>query len=554
MVVGCVVLGSVYPYLILKTGYVPGLNVVSGLFTFLLLKVVLRRKDFSARESNLLQTSMTTAANMGFMAVVIAALTLLGIPVSPVMMFLWLVAGAGLGSLMVVPLRGQLIDVEELAFPHGRATGELLKTLEDPTGPGLKKAKALSAAGAFAAGFAVLRDGLKWIPASFANQYRMGFEPSLMLLGAGALIGIRTAMWLLVSSLLMWGVFAPMLVSSGIAEATANAFGMQKELAAGAYYAVVMRWTMWPATMILVSSGIVGVLLRWRSFAASLRSFVAVAKRGGSQPQDMPFKVVVIGIAALTAVLAVVQHHSFGISPFMTVLAVLISFPLMMIGVRVKGETGIGPISIMASLMQLVFGVIAPGNIGANMATSGTTASVVNSADDLMDDMKTAKGVGNVPRSLTTVQLLVGIPMGALMTTLVYPLLVKSYGFGEGGLPAPTAHKWKGLAELLKQGWDALPPGAETAMLVALAAGAVLAVLEKRWPNATPSAMGVGMAMLLPAQTVVPMAVGGILAWLAARFWEKKSALYHVPLAAGCLAGEATASLFISLLRVLGFI
>ena len=165
--------------------------------------------------------------------------------------------------------------------------------------------------------------------------------------------------------------------------------------------------------------------------------------------------------------------------------------------------------------------------------------------------MKTASVVGNVPSSLTFVQLFVGIPMGALMTTIVYPLLVRSYGFGENGLAAPTARKWQGLAELLKRGWGALPPSSEAAMIAAVVAGVLLAASEKRWPKWTPSAMGIGMAMLLPAQTVVPMALGGLLAWAAKRYAAKDSALYLVPVAAGCLSGEAIASLLVALVKVL---
>lgn len=552
-VAGAAVLSSVYPYLILKTGYVPGLNVVSGLLTFLILKLLLRRARVPAREANLIQAAMTTAANVGFLAVVLAGLTLLGIPFSPWATFLWLAAGAGIGNLMAVPLRRQMIEVEELPFPHGRATGELLKTLEDPVGPGLRKARALAATGAFAAVFALLREGLRWIPGSVSNAYKVGFEPSLMLAGAGALIGARTAFWLLAASLFMWGWAAPGLVENGVAARTAVAFGMEADLARGSYYPVLMRWTMWPATVLLLCHGFMTVLLGWRSFAASLRSFAAAARGGAvSKSGDLPLKFVVLGVAGLSCVLAAVQRQAFGISPWMTLLAILVSMPLMLVGLRVKGETGIGPISIMASLTQLFFGWVAPGHIAANMATSGTTASVVNSADDLMDDMKTAYAVGNEPRTLTVLQLLVGIPVGALMTTLIYPLLLKSYGFGEGGLAAPTAHKWKGLAELLQKGWEALPPGADLAMIAAALAGAALALLERRWARWTPSAMGVGMAMLLPATVVTPMALGGLLAWAASRKarWE----FYLVPVAAGCLGGEALMSLVISLARVFGLI
>ena len=51
----------------------------------------------------------------------------------------------------------------------------------------------------------------------------------------------------------------------------------------------------------------------------------------------------------------------------------------MLVGIRVLGETNWGPISTLSNMMQAIFGVIAPGQIMPNMASSGVTGSVASS-------------------------------------------------------------------------------------------------------------------------------------------------------------------------------
>ena len=61
------------------------------------------------------------------------------------------------------------------------------------------------------------------------------------------------------------------------------------------------------------------------------------------------------------------QQVNFGIAMWLTGLAILLSLPLMLVGLRVLGETNWGPISAMTNMMQGIFGAIAPGNLTVNM-------------------------------------------------------------------------------------------------------------------------------------------------------------------------------------------
>ena len=52
---------------------------------------------------------------------------------------------------------------------------------------------------------------------------------------------------------------------------------------------------------------------------------------------------------------------------WLTAVAILLSLPLMLVGLRVLGETNWGPISQLTNMMQVIFGAIAPGNLTVNM-------------------------------------------------------------------------------------------------------------------------------------------------------------------------------------------
>jgi hypothetical protein len=71
--------------------------------------------------------------------------------------------------------------------------------------------------------------------------------------------------------------------------------------------------------------------------------------------RDFPMVWVVIGGVVMTVVLCVLQYFSMGIPMYLSLIAILLSLPLMLVGLRVLGETNWGPISAMSNMMQAVF-------------------------------------------------------------------------------------------------------------------------------------------------------------------------------------------------------
>jgi uncharacterized oligopeptide transporter (OPT) family protein len=244
---------------------------------------------------------------------------------------------------------------------------------------------------------------------------------------------------------------------------------------------------------------------------------------------------------------------------WMTLTAIVLSLPLMLVGLRVLGETNWGPISALSNMMQGVFAAIAPGNIAANMIASGTTGTIATSSEAIMQDYKCGEIIGTKPRNLTIMQL-IAVPVGAAAVSWMYPALVSAFGIVDRVDPAtqktikaqltsPISNKWAGFAQILKDGVSALPSSALTALAIFSVLGALFTILEtrpklKKW---VPSPTGIGIGILVPFSVVFTMFLGGI----AGHIWErqnKKSAdLYMVPLASGLIAGEALVAVFASI-------
>src|SRR6478672_2628157 len=133
------VIGSAYPYCVLKLGFGPNLSVVSAFFGFIVLVLIMRAAGTNARENNIVQTMGTSAGQTAFMCVLLAAFDMLnakGVLTPPIhlgtgQIFFWLCAASFLGILLAVPMRRHYIDEENLTYADGLAAGETIKVLHE---------------------------------------------------------------------------------------------------------------------------------------------------------------------------------------------------------------------------------------------------------------------------------------------------------------------------------------------------------------------------------------------------------------------------------------
>src|ERR1044072_392182 len=133
------VIGSAYPYCVLKLGFGPNLLVVAAFFGFIALVLILRATNSNPRENNIVQTMGPSARQTAFMAVRLAVFDMLNargvlnppIYLNTLQIFCWLCSASLLGILLAVPMRRHYIDEENLTYADGLAAGETVIVLHE---------------------------------------------------------------------------------------------------------------------------------------------------------------------------------------------------------------------------------------------------------------------------------------------------------------------------------------------------------------------------------------------------------------------------------------
>ena len=550
-------------YVGLKTGWGLGVTITACIIAFAVFRFLesvvpaWRDRPFTILE-NYTMSSAASAAGYMSSAGLVSAIPALYLTTGRLLAWweigLWLAALSMLGVFMAIPLKRQLINVDQLPFPSGIATAETLQSMHGAGGAAVTKARALFAAALLGAGVAVWRDlvaGIKAVaawafpaeiplwPGAFARdllvKYTLGIEGSLIMVAAGAIMGMRVAASMLVGSIIFYGVIGPMLVERGIAQPG---------------YRGIVSWVLWPATAMMVASGLLSFALRWRTV---LRAFGGLGRLVGGATADradplahveVPASWFIGGTLAAGTACVLLGHWLFAITWWMGILAVLVTFFLSIVAARATGETDITPIGAMGKITQLVYGVVAPANVTTNLMTASITSGAASHAADLLTDLKSGYLLGGNPRRQTISQLF-GVVAGTVSSVPAYLFVVQRDPgrLGSESLPAPSAKVWAGVAELLARGIDALPAGALVAIAVGTVLGVGLTLLEefapKSWRPWLPSTTGLGIAGVIPAFNAIAMFAGALLAWLFARARPRDAEAFTVPVSSGLIAGES---------------
>ncbi len=547
-----VIIGCAYPYCVLKLGFGPNLSVVSAFFGFIILVLVMRAAGTNAKENNIVQTMGTSAGQTAFMCVLLAAFDMLnakGLLVPAIhlgtwQIFFWLCSASLLGILLAVPMRRHYIDEENLTYADGLAAGKTIVVLHEgrEQGASAPPVQALGIGGLLSGIVMFLTSFLKVFPDTWffpgMQPMNIGLNWSLLSFGSGLLVGFRICLAMAIGVAVSWFILPPFLFSHGmIPEMT---------------FPMTLRWVMWPATGLMVAGGLMSLVLKWNLIVKTFKGL-----KGSSIGQnDFPMKYVAVGSIVMTIVLCLVQYISMGIPVWLSFIAIVLSLPLMLVGLRVLGETNWGPISAMSNMMQAIFAFIAPGNVPVNMSSSGLTGTIAVTSEALMQDYKSGQVIGSNPRHLTIAQL-IAAPVGSICTAIIYPLLRDKFGIGPEGLSSPISVKWAGFAELLTQGFNALPKGCFVGLLIGMAVGIILTLLAEKLSEKAaekvPSPSAIGIGMLIPASVLIMFVLGGVAQFIWAKVGEKSEGEIRVPLASGLIAGEAILAVVQAILAATGF-
>ncbi|AKT42018.1 uncharacterized protein CMC5_062400 [Chondromyces crocatus] len=466
-------------YVGLKVGWALGVTVTAAVLAFGIFSGLRRmapvgpfKKNFSSLENNVMASAASAAGyftGAGMTSAIPALFMTTGRVLAPWELATWMLAISFLGVLLAVPMRRQMIDIDRLPFPEGMAYAETIRSLHAAPGEARKKALALGY-GALVGAVVKLASGVtgllkpvavamkspllpehlpllaKWAPLT------LGFQTDLLMVGAGAIMGVRIAAGLALGAVLGWGVLGTWLHTHGLAGASAS-------------YATVRTFIVWPGVTLVVVSGLLAFGLKWRTVVSALKGLgrmTAGSKAGGMAALEVPTTWFVRGLIVCTVLTVVLGYFIFEIPMWMGFLGVLLSTLLSIVACRATGETSITPTGALGKISQLLFGGLAVGNTQINLMASSITAGSAIHAADLLTDLKGGYMLGGKPRNQFISQFF-GILAGAVFCVPAYMILATPERLGTAEFPAPAAKTWQAVAELLAGGVDTKVRGPATA-------------------------------------------------------------------------------------------
>ena len=532
----------------LKIGWSFNMSIIALLVGFAFWQGIARafgRPRWSLLESNINQTTASSCASIisgGLVAPIPAYTLLTGQQLDSLALMAWVFSVSFLGIWVAWYLRPGLIAGSGLRFPEGMATLATLQQIYSQGAEAGRRLWVLGSAALLAAGTKLIDTFFwslpRWAPSAQLERLTFTFEPSLLLVGFGGIVGLRVGLSLLLGALLAWGLLAPWLLAEGLMRLPAAATGPQ--------FATLIEWLLWPGVSLMVCATLTSLGLRL------LRSRTAT-RRGSRRwrPQGWP----AAGLALAITLVVALQISLFGIAPALALLSIPLALLLAMVAARVVGATGIPPIGAIGQLSQLGFGVFAPGQVPVNLMSANTAGGAAGQCTDLLNDFKVGHAIGATPARQAVAQC-VGILLGSVVGVLAYQLLIPDpqamlitpvAGAGGGDLESGgrSADRRVGCAggrcALGDAGRRALRGTAGCAGR-SVAGGAV--ALAAKFGSARPGVHHSASISLL-------MTFGAVLAWAFTSRWRSLGERFVIVAAAGLVAGESMAGVGASLWQLL---
>jgi putative OPT family oligopeptide transporter len=547
-------------YIGLKAGWAFGVTItaciISYAFWSIFLRLGLAKTPMTILENNCMQSTSSSAGYSTGSTLVsaFAAYFMINNRALPLgLTFAWVFFLAILGVTMAIPMKRQMINLEQLRFPTGIATAETLRALYSKGRRAVQSARALTWAGVAAAISQFWNDGLQYIsqrlepfglgtlvnrldtavfgPVWIGRTVTFVWDP--VFIAGGTLMGIRAATSIVIGGTLCWAVFVPLMQAHGVIT--------------GVGYRSVVQWTLWGGVSCMVVSGLLGFFMQWRAIAKAfrgLRGYLGGPKKvpGEMDAIETPMSWFVIGQSVSLVALCWLAKVSFNMPVWQCIVAVALSFFLALVACRVTGETDTTPIGPLGKVTQLVFGALNPGNMNINLMSANITSSAASSSADLLTDLKSGYLLGANPRKQFIAQFC-GIFIGTLATVTAFRVMVPTASvLGSDQFPAPAAQTWRVVALALSHGFQALEPVKLWSIAIGGFAGALFTLLPRWFPRHAkwmPSAAGLGLSWTFHWYYGFLFFIGAFIGWLVERWSKEKAELYNFPVASGVIAGGA---------------
>ena len=566
-------------YVGIKTGWTLGVGISSVVLSFAIFRVMSKMKigtDMSVLENNAMQSIATSAGYMTapMMASMPAFMMVTGRVVPMWQTFWWIIVLSLLGVLFAFPLKKRYINDEQMPFPEGYASGVVLDNLHSEQGAndGMFKAKLLMGGMGLSALIELLRDDkvmeilklkfltlpehwddfvYKFVTPAIAGiplrSLTVQWDSSIVMMGTGGLMSMKTAMSILLGAFINYFVLAPIMIKNGIIPEVK--------------FKAITMWSLWAGASMMTTSSLYSFFSKPKVLLDSFRKpFVKKGEQIVDPLKDieLPMWIFCVGIPIIGAITVWMGHNWFGIQWWLGIIAIPLVFVFTLIAVTSTGLTAITPGGALGKLTQISYSVLAPGNISTNLMTAGITSEVSLNASNLLMDIKPGYMLGGKPRHQAIGHVL-GIFAGGLVAVPVFYKIFHGdiAAFTSDRLPLPGAAIWKGVAEVLTHGLHALHPTAQMAAVVGALLGIFFEVMNVRTKGAWMiSGVGMGLGFVLRFSDAWLMAVGTLFFWLCKKNFKDKNGFGYRAFvdnqettAAGVIAGGSIIGIILILIE-----
>ncbi len=566
------VLAGANAYLGLFAGLTVSASIPAAVISMAILKLF---KDSNILENNIVQTAASAGESLAAGVIfTLPALIILGY--WDVFEYAWVSVIAGLGGLLgvlfTIPLRRSLIVEEQLMYPEGTATAEVLKVGESPS----QGAKYLAVAALLGALTKLAETGLHlWSGIAQAATYvgsstiaYVGMNLSPALVSVGYIVGLNIAVLVFLGGAISWYVAIPIF----------SAFYLDSSPALAAEFAgglgpTDLAFAIWTSQIRYLGVGamLVGGVWALISMRGSIISGVTSGLRaerpvtaGGYDhtKHDAPMKLVLIGIAIFVLPIFAIYYSivgTMGVALAMTVIMIVTGFLFSSVAAYMAGLVGSSnnPISGITIATILMTSLLLLWLMGGN-ATAGPAAAIMVGAvvccaaaiaGDNLQDLKAGYIVGATPWRQQVMQG-AGVIAAVLVMAPILNLLLQAYGIGAptpeqpDALLAPQATLMASVAEGV---FGAGLPW--TMVAIGAVIGVAIIVLDE-YLKATGAAwrapvLAVAVGIYLPLELAVAILLGGLIAHFTKRRNEATGTdavvgqRHGMLFASGLITGEA---------------
>jgi len=543
-VVLSVILAGANAYLGLFAGMTVSASIPAAVISMAVLKLF---KESNILENNIVQTAASAGESLAAGVIfTMPALVILGYWNAFDYVWVSVIAGLGglLGVLFTIPLRRALIVEEQLAYPEGTATAEVLKVGAAP-GQG---AKILALAAVLGAATKLIETGLRlWAGTAQAATYvgsstiaYVGINLSPALVSVGYIVGLNIAVLILIGGAISWFVAVP-IYSTWLLQGDP----VLAAQFAGGTSAAELAFAIWTSKIRYLGVGamLVGGIWALVSMRRSLVSGVVSGLRAERQAaattydhtqHDTPMRLVLIGIAVIVIPIFVVYQAivaNVGVALAMTLVMIITGFLFSSVAAYMAGIVGssnnpisgitIATILFTALLLFWLTGGDALSGPAAAIMVGAVVCCAAAIAGDNLQDLKAGYIVGATPWKQQLMQAL-GVVSAVLVMAPILNLLLSAYGIGVPTAEHPDALLAPQATLMASVAQGVFGAGLPWGMVAAGAGiGIVIIVLDEQLKARKAAwrapVLAVAVGIYLPLELSVAIALGGLVAHLARR-------------------------------------